>query len=273
MEEVTNKILKEIEEKHNAGDFYAGLFFMLIDFIFYLIILYLFGFDCTKKCFSHRQKLSLLFLLDTIFRLCQLLFFASFIYSLTDEIVSTIFASFQFYVILILLNHILLNKKTQNLLENPEIKYPFLATILFFCFSFTSKISKFISLIQYTTAIIACLIYAYYVWGKLQIFLTNIERKHLISIKHIIHFLLLFIVLYFMIYYFLKVIILTIQYPLYLSYAEVASDIFKEVGKYLSYCLVISIYYLFNKYINEEKYDYSKNLDEGNIKIYSVGSI
>ena len=272
MDETINKILKEIEQKHSAADYYAAIFYMLIDVIFYLIILYLFGFDCTKKCFSYRQKLSLLFILDTIYRIYQLIF-ASFIYSLTKEIVSTILASFQFYVILILLNHILLNKKSHNLLENPEIKYPFLTTILFFCFSFTSKISKLISLIQYTTGIIACLIYAYYVWGKLQIFSKNIKRKKLISTKYLIRFLLLFIVLYFMIYYFLKIIILIIENPLYLSYAEVASDVFKELAKYLSYCVVISIYYLFNKYLNEENYDYSINSDEGEVKIYSVGSI
>jgi hypothetical protein len=205
MDETINKILKEIVERHNAADFYAAFFYMLIDVIFYLIILYLFGFDCTKKCFSLRQKLSLLFILDTIFRIC-LLFFASFLYSLTNEIVSTILASFQFYVILILLNHVLLNKKSHNLLENPEIKYPFLTTILFFCFSFTSKISKLISLIQYITAIIACLIYAYYVWGKLKIFSENIEKKKLIPTKYLTRSLLLFIVLNLIIYYFLKII-------------------------------------------------------------------
>ena len=271
MSETINQILKEIEEKHNAAYFYAALFYMLIDVIFYLIILYLFGFDCNKKCFSHRQKLSLLFILDTIFRICQL-FLASFKYSLTNEIVSTILASFQFYVILILLNYILLNEKSHNLLENPEIKYPFLTTILFFCFSFTSKISKFISLIQYTTAIIACLIYSYYIWGKLQIFLENSLKKNLMSKKNSMRLLILFNVLYFIIYYFLKIIILIIEHPLYLSYAELASDVFKELAKYLFYCVVISIYYLFNKYVNEENNDYLKKSEEGE-KIYSVGSI
>ena len=272
MSEAIKKILKEIEQKHNGADFYLTLFFILIDVIFYLIILYVFGFDYTKKCFSYRQKLSLLFLLDVIFRIYQLIF-ASFIYSLTNEIVSTAFTSFQFYVILILLNQILLNKKAHKLLENPEIKYPFLTTILFFCFSFTSKISKLISLMQYTTAIIACLIYAYYVWGKIQIFLVNIEKKNLISIKNYISFIFLFISLYFVIYYFLKIITLIIEHPLYLSYAELASDIFKEVGKYLSFCAAISMCYLFNKYINEDNYHYSKNSNEGEVSIYSVGSI
>ena len=272
MSETIKNILKEIEQRHNGADFFLSIFFILIDFIFYLIILYVFGFDCTKKCFSLRQKISLLFLLDVFFRIYQL-FFASFIYSLTNEIVSTAFTSLQFYVILILLNKILLNKKSHKLLENPEIKYPFLTTILFFCFSFTSKFSKMISLIQYTAAIIACLIYAYYVWGKLKIFSENIEKKKLIPTKYLTRSLLLFIVLNLTIYYFLKIIILIIEHPLYLSYTEVASDdVFKELAKYLSYCEVISIYYLFNKYVNEENYDYSKNADEGKVKIYSIDS-
>ena len=272
MSETINNILKQIIKNHNEAEFYTTLFFILIDVSFYLIILCLFGFDCTKKCFSYRQKLSLLFILDVAFRIYHLLF-ASFIYALTNEIVSTILASVQFYVMLILLNHILLNEKTHKLLENPEIKHPFLTTILFFCFSFTSKISKIISLIQYATAILACIIYAYYVWGKLKIFLSNIEKKNLIVVKYSIQFSLLFIVLYSIIYYFLKIIILIIEHPLYLSYAELASIVFKEITKYLSFCVVISIYYLFNKYINEKDYDYSKNSDEGKVKIYSLGSI
>ena len=272
MMEKINKILKEIEQKHNEADFYVTLFFILIDVIFYLIVLCVFGFDCTKNCFSHRQKLSLLFLLDGISRIYQL-FFASYKYSLTNEIVSSAFSSFQFYVILILLNGILLNKKAHKLLENPEIKFPFLTTILFFCFSFKKKKKKMISLIQYTAAIIACLIYAYYVWGKIQIFLVNIENKNLISVKGFIRFIILFIGLYFVIYYFLKIILLIIEHPLYLSYAELASDIFKEIGKYLSFCGVISIYYLFNKYINENNYDFSNNSNKGEVSIYSVGNI
>ena len=208
----------------------------------------------------------IIILLDTIFRICQL-FFASFINSLTNEIVSTILASFQFYVILILLNHILLNKNTHDLLEKTEIKYPFPTTILFFCFSFTLKISKLISLIQYITAIIACIIYAYYVWGKIKIFSENIEKKKLIPIKYLTESFLLYAVLNLIIYFILKIIMLIIEHPLYLSYTEVASDnVFKELAKYLSYCEVISIYYLFNKYLNEENYNEEK------VKIYNVDS-
>ena len=60
---------------------------------------------------------------------------------------------------------------------------------------------------------------------------------------------------------------LIIEHPLYLSYTEVASDnVFKELAKYLSYCEVISIYYLFNKYLNEENYNDEK------VKIYNVDS-
>ena len=71
----------------------------------------------------------------------------------------------------------------------------------------------------------------------------------------------------------MKIISLIIEHPLYLSYAELASDIFKEFGKYLSFCAMISIYYLFNKYKNEDNYDYSKNSNEGEVSIYSVGNI
>ena len=41
--------------------------------------------------------------------------------------------------------------------------------------------------------------------------------------------------LYFVIHYFLKIIVFLVENLLYISYIEMASDLFKEVGKYLCF--------------------------------------
>ena len=51
---------------------------------------------------------------------------------------------------------------------------------------------------------------------------------------------------------------------------EMACDIFKEVGKYLSFNLVISAFYLHNKYVNDEDFGYesdSQNQSKVNIQM------
>ena len=50
------------------------------------------------------------------------------------------------------------------------------------------------------------------------------------------------------------------------------SDIFKEVGKYLSFAFIIAIYYLYNKYIKEEDYDKSNSNIQNVVNISSVSN-
>ena len=51
---------------------------------------------------------------------------------------------------------------------------------------------------------------------------------------------------------------------------EMACDIFKEVGKYLSFNLVISTFYLHNKYVKDEDFGFesdSQNQSKVNIQL------
>ena len=50
------------------------------------------------------------------------------------------------------------------------------------------------------------------------------------------------------------------------------SDIFKEVGKYLSFAFIIAIYYLYNKYIKEEDYDRANSNIQNVVNISSVSN-
>jgi hypothetical protein len=270
---MNDTILEEIIQKHDSAEAFISLFFLGIDSITYLIILCLFGCDFNKKLFSHRQKLSLLILLDALFRIIHL-YIISFVYSLVKEIIITVFATFQFYLIIILLNQIFTDKNNERFLESLELKFPFLSTIFFFIFAIVLDISKIFSLVQYICAISSIILYAYYVGGKVDLFLKNIEKKNPnFGYRNFSYNLTLFTALYFIIHYFLKIISLMIENTLYSSYMEMICDIFKEVGRYLVFTLVIIIYYLFNKYIKEEDYDYANNSNQGVVNISSVSSV
>lgn len=269
---MNQQILDEIVDKHDTAEAFIALFFAGFDGLTYCIILCIFGCDFNKKFLSHRQKLSLLIILDAIFRIINL-YITSFKYSLINEIFFTLFATGQFYVILILLNQIFTDKNNESLLDSLAIKFPFLTSIAFFIFTFTLNISKIISIFQYIGAIIAILAYVYYVGGKIELFLNNVEKKCPSFLGHnFAHNLPVFIGIYLIIYYIMKLLGLFITNLLYISYLEMFGDIFKEVGKYLVFCLVISIYYLFNKYIKEEDYTTANDSNQGSVNISSVGS-
>ena len=44
-------------------------------------------------------------------------------------------------------------------------------------------------------------------------------------------------------------------------------DIIKEMGKFMTFCLVISLYYLFQKYIKDDEYDYASYTQQSNVII------
>ena len=265
------KILSEIIEKHDTADSLISLFFALIDMVTYIVILFTFGCEFNKKFFSHRQKLSLLLILDAVLRIINL-YITTFVYSVLKEIIITSIVTLQFHLMILLLNQIFTDKNNESLLESLEIKYPFLTSVAFYMFAFIYS-SKFISFFQYILAIFAILGYGYYVGVKIDLFLKNVEKKNpYFSGQRFTSNIPQFIIIYFLIYYVLKIFGLFIENKLYFSYMEMVCDIFKEVGKYLSFCLVISIYYLFNKYIKEEDYDFANSSNQGAVNITSISN-
>jgi len=269
---MNSKILSEIIEKHDTADSLISLFFALIDMIIYIIILFIFGCEFNKKFFSHRQKLSLLLILDAVLRIINL-YITTFIYSVLKEIIITLIVTLQFYLMVLLLNQIFTDKNNESLLESLEIKYPFLTSVAFFFLSFILNFSKAISFFKYILAIIALLGYGYYIDIKVNLFLKNVEKKNpYFPGQRFTSNIPQYIIIYFVIYYILKIFGLFIENKLYFSYMEMACDVFKEVGKYLSFSLVISIYYLFNKYIKEEDYDFANSSNQGAVNITSISN-
>lgn len=268
---MADKILEEIIQKHDIAESYISIFFAGVDFMIYLYIIFNFGCDFSAKC-SHRHKLSILIILDLLFRI-SILYSSSFVYSFVNEVIKTLFASIEFYIMLSLINLIFTDKNNESYLESSEIQFPFLSTIVFFILAISLNISKKLSLVQYILAIAAIVIYGFYFSGKFDLFLQNIEKKNSeFSGKICLHNLLLFIPLYLIINYILKIISLLVENKLYCSYMEMACDIFKEVGRYLAFFLVINIFSLFIKYMSGEDYENNYNSNRREVNITSISS-
>ena len=270
--ELPNKIIEEINQKHELAEILFSLFLASIDILLYLVIICLFGCNFTEKCISIRIKISLLIILDICFRIINL-YLTSFTYSLNTEIIFTSFSTIQFLLILIILNKIFQDKNI-SVSDRGEIKFPVLTSILFFILSFKLKDFLLCSLIQYILAIFSILVYTYYIKGNINKFLSSVEKKNSnFETKIFIYNLPLFIMLYFVIHSFLKIIVFLVENLLYISYIEMASDLFKEVGKYLCFGMLIAIYYLYNKYIKEEDYDTDTDSNHGSVNISNISSI
>ena len=268
-------IFENVKHKHDTAEAFISLFFAAVDAFIFILLLILFGWETNQNCFSNltqRQKLSLLIISDAIIRIINL-YISSFIYSLVTEIIQTSFATFQFYLVISLLNHIFISKYGGYANETPEINYIYCSCIFFFVISIALNTSKMISLVQYICAIAAIIYYKHYIERKVDLFLSEIAKQSSKFKKsNIIQNFPLFIALYYLIYNILKIIRLYVENLLYQSYMEMFLDIFKEVGKYLSFMMVISLYYIFDKYIQKYDYDFSNDSKQDSVNISSISS-
>ena len=259
----------EIVQKHDQAEAFISLFFAGVDAIIYIIVLSLFGCQF-RNLFSQKQKISFLILVDAIMRIVNL-YTTSFIYSFPKDLCLTIFATCQFFLIINILNQTYTDKSNPNFMNNSGITYKPLCTILFFVLTMKCNISKMISLVQYILAIIALIAFGVSVMHKNTLFLLGIQKKtQNFSCKNFVSNIPLFIIFYFFLNYVLKILGLLVENPLYCSYMEMACDIFKEVGKYLSFNLVISAFYLHNKYVKDEDFGFesdSQNQSKVNIQL------
>ena len=263
MEQETN--MEEIIEDHDKADTYVSLVLLFLDIIIYFIILFLFG--CfNREFFSIKQNISFLIILDICIRIVNI-FYTSFIYSIFKEVLFTTFATYQFYLIITILNQIFKENTIGSPLEKVEIKYPFLSSILFFVFAIIIDIHKIASLIQYGCAIVAISFYAFHVKKRVVLFLNHLDKKQAeYFARNFLHNIVIFLALYYVIYFCLKILDVVVENNLYHSYMEIATDMFKELTKYFCFTLVIYFYYLDIKYLQKKEEDKknNQNKDESN---------
>ena len=262
-------IEEQIIRNHDQADLFVSLFFASIDSVLYIIVLFLFRFD--SKCkFSHKQQLSLLIMIDVFLRVFDI-YTASLIYSFPREIISSCFATSEFYIIINLFNKIYIDKRNPNYSENSYIYFNNIYLLIFFTLSLLLNFSKIVSFIQYILAIVSLYLYGNNAINKLLLFINGVATKnqYINQNQKFIQVIPSFSLMYYYIYYLSKILGLFFENLLLQSYIELFGDIFKEVAKYLIFAILIFIYFLYNKYIKEDEYEVisKENYDNINNRI------
>ena len=99
-----------------------------------------------------------------------------------------------------------------------------------------------------------------YIGNKIELFLSNISKKNSSFIgENFMNNLPFFISIYFILNYCFELLSLLVEDKLYASYMIMLCKIFKEVGKYLVFLLLIVINHTFNKYIQEYDFGFSSS--------------
>ena len=254
------RIINEIMEKHLKADATISLFFIGLDTLFYILILLLIGCGF-RNFFSPKQMLSQVLLFDVLLRIFSL-YFNKFDYELLNEFVFSCFSTVQFFYLNTILKKMFKDDYYDGR-ESIEIKHPFLLSLAFLFLTFTLKVPKMVSIIQYSIGIIAVMAYAYYIQSRVSLFINNLERKRFdVSCKNMSLNMTYLVALYFIIFQALKICTLFIEHKLYYSYMLMACDIFKEGGKFLLFGLMMILVNSFNKYIKDEEGENSVEKEE-----------
>lgn len=262
-------IEEEIMKKHNQAEAFIALFFAGLDAVCYIIILGLFGCDF-RNFNSPKQKLTLLIALDAILRIINM-YSNEYSKYFIKEFCLTLFSTTQFSIILSCINQIMTTGNDNNLDSSLEINNKFILSIVFFCstFSFKGIISyKFISSLQFLFIIVGIYMIQKLIGGKIETFLAIISKKDSsFSGENFINNMPFFITIYFIIDYCAQLMSLFVENKLYASYMIMFCKIFKEVGKYLVFLLLIILYHIFNKYLSEESYASEGKIGEEKSKV------
>ena len=117
------------------------------------------------------------------------------------------------------------------------------------------------SFIQYILAIVSLYLYGNNAINKLLLFINGVATKnqYIYQNQYYIQVIPSFSLMYYYIYYLSKIIGLFFENVLLQSYIEIFGDIFKEVGKYLIFVILIFINFLYHKYIKEDEYEVVSN--------------
>jgi hypothetical protein len=259
---MNENFFEKIIYEHDKTEAFISLFFAGIDAIIYFSILYFFGCDYNKKCFSSRQKASILIIIDTFFRIIYL-YISTLENLLLKEIILTSLATILFFITIILLNNIFTNKN----IDNAKIEFPIITSLFFFFFSIKLEFPKIIILGKYISSIVAVIIYTFYIGRKVEIFLSCIEKKNSKYSGKLLHSLTYFIGFYYIIYFCLKILNFYFEDEINSIYIEFGIDIIKEIAKFMTFCLVISLYYFFQRFIKDNDYDYASYTTQTNVII------
>ena len=251
-------IEEEIRKKHNEATAFISLFFAFLDSLFYISIIFIFGYE--YKSFSYpKEKLSSLIILDAVLRIIHI-FTDDYSKGWLKEFFFSFFTTGQFYIILDCLNQII-SKRNEIL----EIKNKGILSCIFFFLVFDFKglfpYYKIITTLQYILVIFSITLFSKHIIEKLNQFMSNFDGKINFFSGRFINAFPQFISLYFIINYSGELAGLLVNNLLYTSYMYMFCQIFKEGGKYLVFLLLIMIFDSSNKYLNNDDTEHKGTLE------------
>ena len=252
---------EEIKRNYNQAYVLISLFLAAIDTIFYIVIITLFRWNLTP--FNYRkQKLSSLIFLDGVLRSFNM-YTDEYSQYFIKELFFSLRSTAEFYMIISCLNQIFTDKNVDNGLENDlkirnENVFTSAFFVLIFSFKGIFKTYKLLSTLQYIGSIIGIYMLSKYIGGKIEIYLDIVKKKNSsFNNQNFVNNMPFFISIYLILNSCMEILSLLVENKLYSSYMNMLCKLFKEVGKYLIFILLIVIYHIFNKYIIED--DYTNN--------------
>jgi hypothetical protein len=248
-------IEEEIMKKHNEADAFISLFFAFLDALYYISIIFIFGYEF--KSFNHpKEKISFLIIIDAVLRIIRI-YSDNYSKRWLKEFLFSFITTGQFYIVFNCLDQII--TKTN---ENLEIKNKGILSCIFFFLAFDFKglfpYYKIITTLQYILAIFSIILFSKHMIEKLNKFMSNFNGKLNFSGRFINVFP-PFITLYFLVNSCGELAGLLVSNLLYSSYLEMLCQIFKEGGKYLVFILLIMLFDSSNKYLKNDEKEYKGN--------------
>ena len=252
------RTIKEIKtkEKFEIIDIGIAYFFGFLDFLAYIIILFILK-SKNKFITLLKYKLFILLINDIIFRISYIKIYF-FIPSLAKDLIHVLLSSSQFYIILSFLEEALKNIQTSRQDKNVENLQPFQKTIFFFFVIFpynrySHGFKKIIYLFE-NLIVLGCIFKIYgYIRNKvfeIVLILRSKNNKNECIFNYIEYFTINSLI-FFSIYYILKIATIFIDNPIILIYSNIIIILIKETGKYLTFILLGLILYSMEKYVFE----------------------
>jgi len=261
----------EAIENYKKIDILLAYILIFINFLFYIIISIILK-SKNKYIILLKYKLFALFIVDIIYRISYFKTYF-FLISLSKELIFSLLASAEFFIILNFLNEV--PKKLQSSREenekNSDNLDPFNTSTIFFFFIFSyDKFTHGFTNIIYLIENIALIGGVFKLYGHLRnnvleiilIIKNKINNNNEKAINNIIETILINPLIFFTLYYIMKIVTIFIENEVILVYINIVSLFFKELSKYLIFVLLTSIVYSLEKYVLNKGKKIIKSFEE-----------
>ena len=270
-----NENFDEIDFEKNQMEFFFSIFFLIINFIIYVVVLLYFGINIKIKINIY---IILLIIVDIFLRLLNIVLYAK-ISALFKEIIVSIMTSYE-CIVVITFFYYFFTINTQIKANKLKIENEFSTLVVFFSFIFIYNTNdsfyiKIIYAITYIINIIFLFLSYKYIFKNIKLFSSYIyypEKSLFLSIvDDILNNVPFLSTICYIIHYILKINVLLLEDRQFINYLEMIIIFVKEIGKYLTFILLIIMYYVYENYFPKNaQIKYQNKIEINNEKEINV---